>query len=293
MDSSLSISPKRYSLVAFFILAFVLTWGFWIPADLASRGLLSFPFPVTLAGVLGAWGPSLAGIILTAVEDGRDGLRMLFKRLSVWRVGIQWYLFVLLWPAVLSLLVTALSVLLGSSWPDFANPPITSVYPTPREGFGAGLLSLLPIVFATQVLGSSMGEELGWRGFALPRLQARQSALLASGILGVVWGLWLLPLVWTPGNPFNVASFGWLMVGLVLNSVLYTWVFNNTKGSLVPVLLLNAAQPVTALFLAEVSNRLVENVLVALLVVLVTTLSGASHLAPEPTSAAHPLNTQF
>lgn len=287
MDTSLSISPKRYSLVVFFLLAFVIAWGFWIPAALASKGLLSFSFPVVLAGLLGAWGPSLAGIIITAVKDGRDGPRMLFKRLSVWRVGIHWYLFVLLWPAVLSLLVTAFSMLLGSSSPDFANPPVTYEYPAPPEAFSAGFLPLLPIVFVTQVFGSSMGEELGWRGFALPRLQARQSALLASGILGVVWGLWHLPRFWTPGDPFDIASFGWLMLGFVLNSVLYTWVFNNTKGSLLLVLLFHTAQPVTTLFLAKVSNPLVENVLIALLVILIATLSGASRLTREPTSAAH------
>jgi membrane protease YdiL (CAAX protease family) len=290
VDTSLLISPKRYSLVAFLLLAFVIAWGFWISAALASKGLLPFPFPVTLAGVLGAWGPGLAGTIITAVKDGRDGLRMLFKRLSVWRVGIQWYLFVLLWPAVLSLLVTALSMLFGSSSPDFANPPVTYVYPAPPEAFSAGFLPLLPIVFVTQVFGSSMGEEIGWRGFALPRLQARQSALLASGILGVVWGLWHLPRVWTPGDPFDVASFGWLMMGLVLNSVLYTWVFNNTRGSLLLVLLFHTAQPVTTLFLAKVSNPLVENVLIALLVILVVTQSGAGHLTREPTSAAHKIS---
>jgi len=178
-------------------------------------------------------------------------------------------------------------MILGSPAPDFANPLVMSEYPAPPEAFSAGFLPLLPIVFVTQVFGSSMGEELGWRGFALPRLQTGQSALLASGVLGVVWGLWHLPRVWIPGDPFDIASFGWLMLGMVLDAVLYTWVFNSTKGSLLLVLLLHTAQPVTTLFLAKVPNPLIENALTALLVILVVAMFGAGRLTQEPTPVAH------
>jgi membrane protease YdiL (CAAX protease family) len=277
MDTRLMIPPKRYSLIAFFLLAFAIAWGFWIPAALALKGFLSLPFPVTLADLLGVWGPSLAGIVMTVVNDGKGGLRVLFKRLFQWRVGIQWYLFVLLWPPALSLLVTAFSMLLGSPAPDFANPPVTYAYPVPPEALSAGFLPLLPMVFLIQIFGSSMGEELGWRGFALPRLQARQSALLASGILGALWGLWHLPRFWTPGDPFDIAGFGWLMLGLMLNAVLYTWVFNGTTGSLLPVVLFHTAQPVTNLFLAKVPNPPVENALTALLVMPIVVMSAVSH----------------
>lgn len=68
MDTQLMIPPKRYSLIAFFFLAFAIAWGFWIPAALALKGFLSLPFPVTLAELLGVWGPSLAGIVMTAVN---------------------------------------------------------------------------------------------------------------------------------------------------------------------------------------------------------------------------------
>ena len=289
MDMPLSIPSKRYSLVAFFLLAFAIAWGFWIPAALAARGMLSFPFPATLAGVLGAWGPSLAGIIVTAAFDGKAGLRTLFKRLAVWRAGFQWYLFVLTWPAVLSLLTSGIAMLLGSPAPDFAHPLVTTEYPAPPEAFGAGFLPLLPMVFVIQVFGSSLGEELGWRGFAVPRLQARQSALLSSLILGIVWGLWHLPRNWTPGVPFDVVSLGWLVLGLALNAVLYTWVFNNTRGSLVPMILFHTAQPVTNLFLAEVSSPLtplIKNALTALLVILIVAVFGAARLTRKAPIAA-------
>jgi len=279
MDMPLSIPPKRYSLVAFFLLAFIIAWGFWIPAALATKGMLPFPFPVTLAGVLGAWGPSLAGIIVTAAVDGKAGLRTLLRRLTVWRVGVQWYLFALLWPAVLSLLATGVSMLLGGPVPDFAHPPVTTEYPVPPEALSAGFLPLLPMVFVIQVFSSPLGEELGWRGFAVPRLQARWSALLSSLVVGAIWGLWHLPRNWAPGTPFDVAGFVWLVLGLVLNAVLYTWVFNNTKGSLVPVILLHTAQAVTLLFLAEASTPLVKNGLTAILVIVIVAVFGAARLS--------------
>jgi len=274
MNIPLSILLRRHALIVFFLLAFGIAWGFWIPAALAAKGLLPFPIPETLAGLLGVWGPSLAGIFVTAAYDGRAGLRALFRRLSVWRVELRWYLFVLLWPAILSLLVTGLSLLFGSPAPDFAHPPVMTEYPFPPEAFSAGFLPLLPMVFVIQVFGSSLGEELGWRGFALPRLQTRRSTLLASIVLGVLWGLWHLPRVWTPGEPFDAAAFGWLMLGLVLNSVLYAWVFNGTKGSLLLVVLFHTAQPVTDLFLAKVPNPLAESAITVALVGLVTFTTG-------------------
>ena len=286
MDSALEVSPKRYSLVAFFLLAFVIAWGLWIPSALALEGVISFPLSPVLAGVLGAWGPSVAGILVTAASDGRQGLRALFKRLSVWRVGIQWYLFVLLWPAVLSMLVTGGSMLLGRPAPDFSHPPVMDAYPVPPGALAAGFLPLLPLVILTQFFGSSMGGEFGWRGFALPRLQTQRRALLASIILGIVWGLWHLPRYWTPGSALDVVGFGWVMLGLLLDTVVYTWVFNSTRGSLLLVVLLHTSQPVTTLFLSAASNPLLANGLKLLLVAVIVTVTGAARLSRGKTPQA-------
>ncbi len=253
----MTIQPTRYSLLTFFLLTFAISWGFW------------FLFPTTLGGLVGAWGPSLAAIVITLLFDGGQALRALLRRLFVWRVPFYWYLFVLCWPAALSLLVTGLGALLGRPLPDFANPPVVSQYPLPLEVMQAGFLVLLPTVFVIQTLGSSLGEELGWRGFAIPRLQAGQSALVASLILGLLWGIWHLPRVWTPGGPLDAAGFAWLVVGIVLDAVLYTWVMNNSRGSLLLMVLFHNAQALTNLFLAQTPNPALETVLTAILVGLV------------------------
>lgn len=249
-----AIVPPRYSLAAFFGLTFVLSWLFWLPAALASHGLMSFPVAPMVNGILGAFGPTLAGVMMTALEAGWPGLKSLGRRLWVGRVGCQWYLFVLFWPALLSLVGTLVGIaFLGKPAPDFANPPFVAQYPLPPEALQIGWWFFLPFVFLQQMtIGSAMGEELGWRGYALPHLQARTNALYASIILGLLWGIWHLPLYWTVGDARASMSVGWLLAGLVLEAILYTWVFNHTKGSLLLALLFHAATAVTSLFLAAV-----------------------------------------
>lgn len=254
MSTLLSITPRRYSLIAFFALTFMLSWSLWIPAALASHGLVTFAVSPMVTGILGAFAPTLAGLIMTALEAGWPGLRSLGRRLWLWRVGLQWYLFVLLWPALLSLCVTGVAIRMGKPAPDFANPPFVALYPIPPAALQIGWWLFLPFVFLQQMtIGSALGEELGWRGYALPRLQARTNALSASIILGLLWGIWHLPLYWTVGDARASMSVGWLLAGLVLEAILYTWVFNHTQGSLLPALLFHAATAVTSLFLAAVN----------------------------------------
>jgi hypothetical protein len=160
------------------------------------------------------------------------------------------------------------------------------VYPIPTEVLQIGWWVFLPFVFLQQVtIGSAMGEELGWRGYALPQLQARYSALYASIILGLLWGIWHLPLYWTAGNARTTMSVGWLLAGLVLEAILYTWVFNHTKGSLLLALLFHASTAVTSLFLASSIVPWVGFV-VTLVVVIIVLATGPLHLAREPIAVA-------
>jgi len=253
VTSLVSISPKPRSLLVFFLLAFGISWLAWIPAALASHGLLSFRLNPTLSSLLGAFGPFFAALVTTGIYDGKTGFRTLLRRLLTWRVGLPWYLCVLFWPALLSLAKTALAVLLGGSVPDFSQPPFVHLYPLPPELLNATpFMVFLPFVFLQQTLiGSSMGEEIGWRGYALPRLQAKQSALVASLALGVIWGVWHLPLWLTKGHPMQGTFFGWALLGMVAETIVFTWVYNNTQGSLLLALLLHTSFAITDLFLSS------------------------------------------
>jgi membrane protease YdiL (CAAX protease family) len=211
-------------------LCYLAAWALWAPLVVFSGGL-----PPALGFVLGMLGtlvPSTVGVLLVAVLQGRRGVRRLFGRVVKWRVGVRWYLVVLLVPLLVPAGL-ALSILLGGSVPTVS----TSVL-------------LVLAMFATSIFpGSALGEELGWRGFALPHLQNGHSALAATLILGPLWGVWHLPL-WLTGSPSNpLALFPIFVISVVAMSVLLTWLYNSTEGSLLLVVLLHATANLPVTFL--------------------------------------------
>ena len=287
MTSTIFISAKPRSLVVFLALAFGISWIVWIPTALASYGLVSFQIDSNLSGLLGAFGPFLATLITTAIYEGRAGFSTLFKRLLTWRVGIQWYLFVLFWPAVLSLAKTGIAVVLGSAVPNFRNRLLYSFILYPPNSNTTPFIVFLPFVFLQQMLiGSSMGEEPGWRGYALPRMQAHQSSLRASLLLGLLWSVWHFPLWLTKGHPMQETFLGWSVLGLMATTVLFTWVYNHTKGSLLLALLFPTSIAITGLFLASAETHpLIDVALSGGVVVLVIAVFGPKRLSREATGA--------
>src|ERR671916_1592147 len=200
---------RRHPLVVFFVLAYVLTWPL-IPLVSVSP-LWGFP---------ALFGPALAAIIVAVVTDGAPGLRDLLGRLVRWRVEARWYAVVLGLPVVLALIAAGLHLLLG---------PQTSV------DFGA--LSVLNFVVFVLIVG----EELGWRGYALPRLLAERSALAASLILGALWSAWHLPTFFVPGAPQYGLPFSAFALLTLAYSVTIGWVYVHPRGSVLIVSLLHGA----------------------------------------------------
>ena len=281
MNSPISIPPKRYSLLAFFVLAFGISWAFWVPAALDNRGLISFPLPSTFP--LAAFGPTLAALILTAILGRWSGLRALLGRLLIWRVSVMWYAFALVYPPAISLATTAFYVLFGGEAPGFSNPPILRGYPLPPEVLEMGPLVLLPFFFLTQLLISSpMGEEIGWRGYALPRLQATSIALMASVILGVLWQLWHVPKTIAEGMTLSEAFSPWGFLGAVAVAILFTWIYNNTGGSLLLVLLFHTSLNVTGAFLTAVDAPLLNLCLTWVVAGVVIAAAGQRNLTRKP-----------
>ena len=212
----MSTFVKKYPALSLFVLAFILGT---VPSLAVAAGLLP-----TGATQLSALSAGTAGIILAALEGRKGGVRELLGRFLIWRVAIKWWAFALLFmiiPAVAALYLFHL----------FGGPPVD------WSGLGP-LYSVVPSIIILTIF-AGMGEEFGWRGFALPRLQARHNALVSSLIIGALWALWHIPLYFIKGT----SQYDWRMAGGLLPtflgytvfviawSIQYTWVFNNTKGS--------------------------------------------------------------
>ena len=207
----------------YFVLALALTWILWWPAALEARGMISVPIP---AQPLGAFGPLVAAVIVTAQESGRAGLRSLLGRILQWRVAPIWYGVALLGPPLLYLVALALEVLLGGQPPSL--------------GSLIGVLPIVVIIFGYMVFFVALGEEVGWRGYALPALQSRYSALVSSVILGALWALWHLPLFFNPDLHYSNVPFVLQLAFQIPAAILFTWVFNSTGGSVLLAILMHA-----------------------------------------------------
>ena len=175
-----------------------------------------FPAPLL------ACGPFLAAIITAAVVGGRKGLRAYFRRLIRWRVGVGWYVVALLAPVAGWAIVAYVNVLLG------AAPP------SPDQLAGWSLIITSTLIFLINPLGGAL-EEPGWRGYALPLLLRRHSALVASAVLGVIWALWHVPLFLTGFIPWPDAV---LVFAL---SFVFTAIYLRTAGSVLIAFLLHAS----------------------------------------------------
>src|ERR671911_2475431 len=213
---------QRYPLTTFFLLAFGITWVVWVPRAAGA--------PLETVGQAWTWVPAIAALLAAALTGGRGAGREVGTRLVRWRVGWEWDLVVVIGPAAFSLAVAGLYVLLGGSWAAAAPAAL-------REG----PLVMLPLFLVILTLTDGLGEELAWRGFALPRLLTRYNALVASLILGMLWGLWHLPLVWTEGAPLYQQPVWLFLLDIVAKSVLFTWVFLHTRGSVLLAMLFHGA----------------------------------------------------
>jgi membrane protease YdiL (CAAX protease family) len=200
---------KRRPLVIFFVLAYAITWA------LVPLVSISFAFPV-----LGLFGPALAAIAVTAIVEGSPGVKALLGRVIQWQVGWPWYIVAIGLPVALGLAVAGLHRLMGGEANAGPGDPIALI----------AVLALLVV-----------GEEIGWRGFALPRLQARFGAIGASIILGVLWAAWHLANIAIPGLERYGYAFPAFALFVVAQAVLFTWIANHTRGSVLLAWLFHAA----------------------------------------------------
>jgi uncharacterized protein len=198
--NALKTFVRRHLLVTYFALAYAFSW--------AMVALYSAAF---IFALLALFGPALAAIFVTWLIDGRSGVKALLRRVGLWRVGPRWYVVAIGLPVMVALAALCVhSLITGTPLAINSGTPIA-----------------LLIVIALLVVG----EELGWRGFALPQLQARYTGLRASLILGVLWAGWHLANATIPGLQYYLYGFPAFLFFVVAQTVLFTWLFNHTRGS--------------------------------------------------------------
>lgn len=219
---------KRRPVLVFYLLAFLISWLGYVPAALYSRGLSPFNSPLLV--VLGGGGPAIAALIVASILGRGKGLRDLLAPLLRWRVGIGWYLVALFLPPALFALAALLGAPFGLPAFDWSKvgPPF------------------VPVIMLLSYMLVNVWEEIGWRGFALPRLQAKRSALVSSLIVGLLWCLWHAPLFFIEDNPMSEMPLLYWFIGNLAVTVVYTWVYNGARGSLLLATLLHAAQNTAA-----------------------------------------------
>jgi lactobin A/cerein 7B family class IIb bacteriocin len=219
----------RAGLPWYFALTFGWTWLCWGLVALSTRDVVSLPIPEDLLMVTGGLGPLVAAIIVVAAGSGTAGLRALFGQLLRWRVRPVWYAIAVFgWAAIDGILVL-LNALAGGAIP--LAPPLES------------WLSLPAIFLVTALLRGGIDEEVGWRGFALPALQARYGALISSLVLGLIWACWHIPLWFIGGTEQAGQSFLQFVPSVLMLSVVLAWLYNNTGQSL--LLVCSRTPPIT------------------------------------------------
>ena len=273
---------KQYPVASFFVLAYAISWILWVPLILYMKFVLPAdqdPGWLMLPMTVGLYAPTIAAIIMTRILEGKPGVKKLWAKFLVWRVGFRWYLAAFLLAPVAALAAMGIYVLQGGTLGQF----------DPSQWY----MVLLGPVFA---LPFFVGEEMGWRGYALPRLQQKYSALWSSIIVGALWVFWHTPAFWASqgtalsGKPVTLYLVGWYLILMIGVSILMTFVYNNSKGSLLLAVLFHGmfTGPNVFPLFPEISSNAESQIIkliaipVWVMVVLIIARFGAARLSRQP-----------
>jgi membrane protease YdiL (CAAX protease family) len=216
---------QKGNILIFLILAFGITWIVGIPLAIKNQpGSEPNPFEISQIGALG---PAIAALILIYRENGTHGLKEFWRKITNWRFSLSWYLGIILIPLIMSgvLPTIILFFIRYGSPPPFLGPLHGA--PTWKNAWWFFLFIV--------VIGGGQ-EELGWRGYLLPKLQIQSNALVSSLIIGVIWTLWHVPFLFIPGSALYGAPLIGYLIQLTLLSLILTWIYNNTDSILACIL---------------------------------------------------------
>lgn len=225
---------KTNDLWVYCLIAYAVSWLMWLPAILSNYGIIDplwhFKFTIgvtsiSLWGTLGSFGPMVAAFSLTYLKEGIDGVKKLFKRGGEYKFRKIWWIAVFSLPAAQGLILL-LAIILG------AQTPV--IWWLSQPWFFSFQFILISFVF-----WGPLGEEFGWRGYALDRLQSRWNASVSSVLLGVIHACWHIPLWFADSSRGGLFEFLFFMAMLILLTVTITWIYNNTNGSILVAMIVH------------------------------------------------------
>ncbi|MCI0443101.1 CPBP family intramembrane metalloprotease [bacterium] len=265
----MQLQRRKVSLTVFFALLFAVCWIGTIPMVLSSWRSTRLLPAIAALQVLMLFGPGIVAVFVAGMNEGRAGVRKLLARFLKWRVNIIWYLIVLLGPLVLCLASRQISLLLGSN--------VHHLKPLPE------VINTFATTFVIYFFLNT--EEVAWRGYALPQLQERFGITKATLILGIIWGVFHLPLfLMKGGHPAGYPFLLYLLMTLAMTFT-FTWVFNNTNGSLLLVHLLHQSLNASAEaipFYPRATGSLLAMIIAIVLLSLVAIAIVLAKFAPIP-----------
>lgn len=264
---------RRHPVIAYWVLTLAISWLIWLPLIAQVRNWADLNVPFWLH-YLGAFGPMLAAFAVTWFVGGREGLKELWSRIVRWRVGWVSWLAAVGSPIALLALAAIVSVVLGNPLPDLTLLGQVNYLPY----LGLGVLPLWLITYG-------FGEEIGWRGFALPRLQNGRSALWASVILGVMWSVWHLPAFFYLDTylTLGLAVFPMFALGIIAGAVILTWLYNTAQGSILIVAVWHALfDLVSAGKVSDPVMQTVMSIVIMVWAVLIVIVFKPAKLSREP-----------
>lgn len=271
-------SHEIRNLLLYLLIAFGWTWLLWLPSVIITindnQSLMFWMHDVkmtpwlgalAIGGIFSTFGPFVAAFVVTRTTEGREGVRNLWRRFWDIRLAGVWLLVSFLLPILLIVVPRFVVILMG---------------------YHLNLSWISPIMVLGWLLNNftrsgGISEEFGWRGYALPRLQARWNALTSSIVLGVIWALWHLPLWFLAGSSQQGSSFLIFTANLVLNSILYTWLCNNAKGSILVAVVFHAISNTIVQVFPQPTDNLFYWILLGLVILLVVVISGPKRFVKE------------
>lgn len=268
---------KGKYLLLYLIIAFGWSWLLWLPSVIISlndnQSLMYWMYDVEMSvglglvaigGIFSTFGPLVAAFVVARISEGREGVRSLWRRFWDLRLPGIWLLVSFLLPILLIAIPRFIVVPMGYPlWLGWASQP----------------LMVLGWLLNNFTRSGGLSEEFGWRGYALPQLQAKWNALASSLILGVIWAAWHIPLWFLAGSSQQGTSFLLFLANLLLLSILYTWLVNSGRGSILVAVIFHAICNTVAQMFPEPTANLFYWIVLGLTVVLVLVIYGPGRLS--------------